>query len=168
MQDFTFKMIDNETYAVMSYSGDEKEVTVPSEYLERPVTILFDDIFKGHTEIEKVNIPDTVTDIGGFVFDGCVNLKEIKLPAMLQNMWQYAFVRSSIEKIDIPAGVKYIIPFTFKDCKDLKEVTIHEGTIGIRALAFQNCTGLRKVTAPSDIVIDKDAFNGCTELIINK
>ena len=69
MQEFWFKHADNDTYMVQFYRGDDPEVTVPSSWYGCDVTVLMDDIFKGHAEITKVNLPDTLTDIGGFVFD---------------------------------------------------------------------------------------------------
>ena len=59
--------------------GDEEWVEeIPDSYYGCPVSVLMDDIFKNHTEIEKVILPDTLTDIGGFVFDGCTSLKHIE------------------------------------------------------------------------------------------
>jgi hypothetical protein len=92
-------MIDDETFTAYYYIGKEESVVIPKYPL---VTVLYDKLFRGHSEIKQIVIPDTVTDIGGFVFDGCINLKEIILPPSLQNMWQYAMTRSGIEKIEIP------------------------------------------------------------------
>ncbi len=80
MQEFTYKLFDDGTYIAASYEGDEENVEIPAYYLEKPVTILYDGLFKGHSEIRSVKIPETVTDIGGFVFDGCDQLKELELP----------------------------------------------------------------------------------------
>ena len=81
MQEFSFKVMEDETFAVTGYTGDEKEVVIPDTHWGKPVTVLFDGLFSGHAEIERVRIPDTVTDIGEFVFDGCRNLRQISLPA---------------------------------------------------------------------------------------
>lgn len=161
---FTYKLVDDETYAIMTYEGDDEEVTIPARNGGKPVTILYDDLFKNHKELKKVNIPDTVTNIGGFVFDGCENLKSVRLPEGLEEMWQYAFVRSSIEIIEIPGSVTSIVPFTFKDCKNLTTVVIRKGVKRIRAKAFEGCENLELVAIPSDIEISHDAFNGCTKL----
>ena len=95
MQDFWFKHADNETYMVQAYRGDDSCVVVSSSYYGANVSVLMDDIFKGHQEIREVRLPDTLTDIGGFVFDGCTGLKKITLPKSLKTFWQYAFVRSA-------------------------------------------------------------------------
>lgn len=164
MAEFTFKWIDDETYAVVGYEGQDEKVTIPDRYCGKPVTVLYDDLFKNHKEIKKVHIPDTITNIGGFVFDGCEQLKSIRLPENLQEMWQYAFVRSAIEIIEIPGSVNSIIPFTFKDCKNLNTVVIHKGVQKIRAFAFEGCDNLELVAIPSDIEISHDAFKDCPKL----
>ena len=164
MTDFTFKILDDDTVAVMSYVGDEKEVTIPDEYWGRPVTVINDDMFRGHAEIEEVHIPNTVTNIGGFVFDGCEKLKTVILPSGLQEMWQYAFVRSGIEIIEIPGSVKHIVPFTFAECKNLRLVVCHEGTEKIRSWAFKDCSNLQMVAVNSMTEIMHDAFEGCDNI----
>lgn len=161
---FTYKLVEDDTWAVMTYEGDDEEVTIPAANTGKPVTILYDELFKNHKELKKVNIPDSVTNIGGFVFEGCENLKSVRLPAGLQEMWQYAFVRSSIEIIEIPGSVTSIVPFTFKDCKNLTAVVIRKGVRRIRAKAFEGCENLELVAIPSDIEISHSAFDGCPKL----
>ena len=63
MQEFQYKMLEDETFAVTGYSGEEKEVIIPDTHWGKPVTVLFDSLFSGHAEIENVQIPDTVTDM---------------------------------------------------------------------------------------------------------
>lgn len=139
MQDFVFKMAEDETFSVTGYSGNEEEVVIPDTHWGRPVTILFDDLFRGHAEIRTVRIPDTVTDIGEFVFDGCENLTKVTLPSTLEHIWPYAFARCSIEELVIPDGVRSIAPFTFKDCRSLRKVTCGTGMKKIYAYAFGGC-----------------------------
>jgi len=159
---FYNKMVPGDTYCLTGYKGSETHVKLPTEYT---VTILNDSLFKGHTEIESVEIPDTVTQIGGFVFDGCSSLKSLKLPPNLADLWQYALTRTSIEEIEIPGSVKAIIPFTFNQSKDLKKVVFNEGTLEINAWAFKDCTSLTDVYLSSTLTkISDKAFEGCGEI----
>lgn len=162
MQDFTYKIIDDGTFAVMSYAGDEAEVTVPRLSEKQPVTLIADCIFRGHGEIRSISLPETLSELGGFVFDGCVRLRKVELPDGLRAMWQYAFVRSGIETIDVPGTVASIVSFTFKDCVNLREAILHRETKKIHAWAFQGCTALRTVTVPPDAEIHPLAFEGCS------
>ena len=158
MQDFYFKMLDDETFAVMSYEGDAPEVVIPEVYNGKPVTLLNDNLFSGHKEISSISIPDTVTDIGGFVFDGCEGLHHVTLPEELRNLWQYAFVRSSIEEIVLPEHVTSLVPFTFKDCRQLKKVVCNAGLKKICAWAFSGCIQLEEVIYGPDVAVSPDAF----------
>ena len=78
MQNFIYKQIEDCTYCIMRYQGDEAAFMIPDN---RNVTVLFDKLFFRHKEITSIHIPDTVTDLGEFLFDGCENLRRIELPS---------------------------------------------------------------------------------------
>lgn len=155
MQDFTYKLIEDGTYCVMCYQGDEADVKIPDD---RDITILYDDLFKGHAEITSVHIPDTVTDLGEFIFDGCVNLRHLKLPSQLKCLWGYTFVRSGIEEIVLPDEVESIPPFAFKDCKNLEKVVCGAGLKRIHAWAFGGCDRLKEVVHGPDVDVSPKAY----------
>lgn len=159
MQDFTFKLIDDGSYCVTSYQGDEKNVTVPAEYGGAKVTVLYDGLFAGHKEITSVEIPDAVTDFGEFLFDGCDNLKEIRLPLQLRNLWGYTFVRSAFKEIVLPDGVSAIPPFAFKDCKNLEKVVCGKGLKEIRSWAFAGCDKLTTLIYEPSVKVSREAFS---------
>ena len=158
MQQFFYRFLEDGTYCVTEYQGDEADVVIPDTYCSKPVTVLFDRLFKGHTEIISIKIPDTVMDIGSFVFEGCSSLKQIELPSSLTNMWDSAFARSSIEEIVLPDKITSIVPFTFKDCKELKKVKCNPGLKKIHAWAFHGCSNLKDFQCSSDTIVSEDAF----------
>ena len=71
MQEFDFKYAVNDTYMAVRYYGDEADVVIPDTWYGKPVSVLGEDLFKGHTEIRSIGIPASVTHIMGFAFDGC-------------------------------------------------------------------------------------------------
>ena len=156
MQEFTYKQIEDGTYAVSSYTGDEAEVVIPP-YLG-PITILTDKLFAGHSEITSVTIPDTVTDMGEFLFDGCTELRSIQLPSALERLWGLTFVRCGIEEIELPDGLKTIPPFAFKECKDLRKVTCGPSLKTIYDWAFSGCDSLTEVVHGEITVVSEKAF----------
>lgn len=163
---FYYKMVPDDTYCITGYSGDDKHVDIPTNI---NISILSDEIFKGHTELESINIPETVKQIGGFVFDGCTGLKSIKLPDSLKDMWQYAMTRTSLEEIEVPGSVTTIVPFVFNESKSLKKVTLNEGTICISGWAFKDCTSLTDIYLPASLTdIHEKAFEGCGEITFHK
>lgn len=141
MQEFYFKKVEDGTFCVTGYVGDEAEVVIPED---RVVTMVYDKVFRGHSEITSIRIPDTVTDLGEFVFDGCDRLRHLQLPSHLKTLWGYTFTRSGIEEIVLPDGLRTLPPFAFKDCKNLRKVVCGAGMEKIYAWAFAGCDQLTK------------------------
>ena len=159
MQEFIYQLIENNTFCVTGYKGDEANVVIPDSVNGAPVTVLFDKLFRGHSEIESVKIPDTVTDIGEFVFDGCVNLRHIQLPSQLICLWGNSFARCGIEEITLPDKLAALPPFAFKECKNLKKVVCGAGMKKIYAWAFSGCGGLTEVVHASNVDVSPEAFD---------
>ena len=158
MQELQYKLIDDGTLCVSSYTGDEALVEVPETVDGLPVTVISDGVFRGHPEITELRLPQTVTDLGEFVFDGCENLRALKLPAGLERLWGYTFVRSGLEELELPDGVRSIPPFCFKDCKSLKRVVCGAGMKTIHAWAFGGCDKLDQVVCGPQVRMNRQAF----------
>ncbi|MBE6122233.1 MAG: leucine-rich repeat domain-containing protein [Erysipelotrichaceae bacterium] len=161
MQDFYFKYAVNDTYMAVFYQGDEQHVTVPSSYYGKPVSILYDNLFQSHAEIVSVTLPDTLSDIGGFVFDGCTGLKEIVLPDHITVLWQYAFVRSSFTSLHLPQDLKSLYPYTFKDCRDLEVLYCNASLKEISRTAFSGCTALKEIHLSRSTRFDPQMLQDC-------
>lgn len=160
MQDFVFKIIpENGTYCAIQYEGDETEVSIPARYNGEPVSILYDNLFRGHQEIVSITVPDTVNTIGGFVFDGCIQLRTVKLSPNIEEFWQYAFVRCGIEEIVLPEKLKFLPPFTFKDCKNLRKVVCNNELKEICSWAFEGCDKLTDIQYGPNVLVSPRAFD---------
>ena len=159
MQKFFFKPLDDGSMAVMGYKGDEADVVIPDSMWKSNVTVLGDNLCRGHGEITSVSIPDTVTDFGEFLFDGCINLKHIKLPEQLKYLWGYTFARSGLEEIHLPDKLAVLPPFAFKDCKNLTKIVCGAGMRKIYAWAFAGCDQLTDVVRAPDVEISPEAFS---------
>lgn len=158
MQDFFFKQNVDYTYCVTGYRGDEAEVIIPESYCGASVTILNDRIFAGHKEITSIHIPDTVTSMGAFLFEGCENLRQIDLPAGLNYLWGYTFSGSAFEEIVLPDTLGVLPSFTFTDCKYLRRVVCGSGMKKIYAWVFGGCDRLEEVVCGPDVEISPDAY----------
>lgn len=164
MAKFTYQQITEDGCAVIAYSGNDEAVIIPDTFEGMAVIMLFDDLFAGHAEISRIQLPEGLMYIGSRVFDGCDSLKSLRLPESLENLAQYAFTGSSIEIIEIPGNVTSIIPFTFKNCPCLNTVIIRKGVKKIYSRAFEDCENLELVAVPSDTEISHDAFTGCVKM----
>lgn len=87
---WTYKIYKDKTVALTSYSGKGAAVEVPSEIDGYTVTELGSNLFKGHSEIQTVTLPETLLKIGSKAFKSC-SLDEIKLPQKLQEIGMWAF-----------------------------------------------------------------------------
>lgn len=158
MQDYIFKPAGDGTYCVTGYTGDEKEVVIPDSYGSGVITVIGDGLFSGHGEITSVRIPDTVTNMGEFIFDGCENLRRIDLPSNLECLWGYTFVRCGIEEITLPDKLVTIPPFAFKDCKNLRRVACGKGLQKIYSWAFGGCDKLTELIRDDSVEVSPHAF----------
>ena len=158
MQDFFTSQLDEFNISIMGYRGDENRVVIPAKMAGKNVTILFDALFKNHPEITYVKIPNTVTNIGSYMFEGCTKLKEIKLPDSLTEIWEYGFAKSSFEELYIPDGVEVIMPYTFKDCKKLKKIVFGKGLKKICDGAFEGCPKLKEVVYGKGVEVSPLAY----------
>ena len=70
---------EQDCYYVSGYTGTSKEVYVLSEYESKPVSYVKFEAFKDNTNITKVVLPASVTELKGGVFLNCYNLKYISM-----------------------------------------------------------------------------------------
>lgn len=60
------------------------------------------------TSITSVRLPDKLTNISPYAFQGCPNLKSINIPLTVDEIGAYAFDSTAITQIHIPASVSSI------------------------------------------------------------
>lgn len=102
-----YKLISDSEARLIEYTGNEKEVEIPEEVWGYKVTMIYDSVFQD-LDVEKVVIPEVVIYIGGSVFEGCKNLKQVTLPSSLEYIGVCAFMESGIEWIKLPETVEVI------------------------------------------------------------
>jgi hypothetical protein len=94
-------------------------------------------------ELTEVNIPNSVTSIGNYTFQGCTELSSVI----------------------IPESVTSIGGSAFEDCTGLTTVTIGNSVTSIGGSAFSGCTGLTSVTIPNSVTsIGRYAFENCANI----
>lgn len=144
---FDFKFILNNTAViVIRYKGTAADVTIPSRYKGKPVTMIDhaafhdsavtsvtipdsvtsipDDAFAFCSQLTNISIPNSVTFIGFAAFNSCTSLKSITLPSSLSTIQSSAFYNcGNLETIHIPVSVTFIGSNAFDDCPSLMTVT---------------------------------------------
>ena len=110
-------------------------LTKPGDYL----------VFFPRRDRERAyTVPESVTTIGDWAFQGCTGLQSITIP-------------ESVTEINSGA---------FEGCTGLQSITIPESVIAIYSGAFEGCAALQSITIPESVTyIDYDVFIGCPALI---
>ncbi|MGN1021124.1 MAG: leucine-rich repeat protein [Aristaeellaceae bacterium] len=115
--------------------------------------------------LQNVTVGNGVTDIGGFAFAYCGNLKEIILPNSLQTIGGSAFAGTGLESVVIPEGVTSIGRFAFNQCYNLREISF-PGSLGtVERYDLNTSDLLEKVVLNEGITAISDyAFINCKGL----
>ena len=122
--------------------------------------------FDGCTGLTSITIPNSVTSIGAHAFDGCTGLTSITIPNSVTSIGYMAFYGcTGLTSITIPNSVTSIGNWAFFECTGLTSITIPNSVTSIGDGAFNSCTGLTSITIPDSVTSIGDlAFNGCTGL----
>ncbi|MDE7298163.1 MAG: leucine-rich repeat domain-containing protein, partial [Lachnospiraceae bacterium] len=123
---------------LVKYNGMEEVVTVPDG-----VTQIGEAVFYNNQSIQRILLPDTVTEIGNFAFEYCNNLIAVEGGNLVQ-IRVGAFLQSSIREIDL-SKTKIIEASAFERCLMLEEANLEAVEI-LGNEAFNGCRNLRTVT----------------------
>ena len=118
-------------------------------------------LFMNGAEITELIIPNSVTNIDKYTFDGCSSLTSVIIPNSVTTISQYAFQGcTGLTSIIIPSSVTTLGGFS--GCTGLTSVTIPNSVTSIDAEAFYGCTGLTSIDIPNSVTnIGDEAFYGC-------
>ena len=122
--------------------------------------------FNGCASFTSITIPSSVTSIRISAFKDCSSLTSVTIPNSITSIGDSAFEGcASLTSITIPNGVTYISDDAFSGCKSLASITIPDSVTSIRSSAFGGCTSLSSITIPSSVTsIGSSAFGGCASL----
>lgn len=125
---FDFKFTPDNTAVIVTnykYKGTAADVTIPSRYQGKPVTMIDHAAFH-NSAVTSVTIPDSVTSIDDNAFGFC----------------------SQLTNISIPNSVTYIGFSAFAHCTSLKSITLPSSLSTIGNSAFDGCPSSMTVTYP--------------------
>ena len=151
----------NTSYGVFGGCSNLKTVK-----FEEGSTVVCAALFMGCDGIEKIELPNTITEIGDSSFRNCKNLVKITMNNGIDILEDFVFKGcSSLTTIDIPNTVKAIGSSSFQGCTSLTEVHLSDILKEIPASTFSGCKKLTTINFPSTLtMIGNSAFSGCESL----
>lgn len=111
-------------------------------------------------------IPNGVTAIQGWTFQGCTGLTSVTIPGSVTRIGVRAFGSCrALTSVTIPDSVTNIGNGAFSGCAGLTNVTIGGGNVRIGEMAFSYCPNLVNLTIPASVTnIGFKAFSDCIGL----
>ena len=144
--DFEFTP-DNTAVIVKHYKGTAADVTIPSRYKGKPVTVIDPVAFYNNSAVTSVTIPDSVTAIPDYAFGFCSQLTNISIPNSVTFIGFSAFNScTSLKSITLPSSLSTIQSYAFYNCGNLKTIRIPVSVTSIGNCAFDVCPSLMTVT----------------------
>lgn len=168
------------TVSSIKESAFEGETDILSvSFVNSPMTIVPKDAFKDCTNLNQVELSNTLETIEAGAFDGCP-IDSLIIPASIKTVGKRSF--SKVRKIEIvnsnePISFSDIIPtitsafigrnvtYSFVGNTSISSITFGSGVTEIIPSMFEGCKQIEQISIPANIVkIGDNAFNGCENL----
>lgn len=147
--------------------------------ISNTITTIKNNAFQ-NAKLKGVVIPDSVTDMGNYVFVNCSNMEVAKLSNKLTEVPNSTFkMCENLTTIELPDSIKKIGDSAFSECNSLRTIVLPDSIETIGNGAFSSCSSLDTMYNKSAILatntngiflpdsitnIGKLAFGGCTSI----
>ena len=146
----------------VNFKDKETAVTVPATINGLPVTDIGRSAFLGCSKVTRVELPESVTNIGPVAF-AQGGLTSVTIPHGVRVIRDHAFNNGRLLHIELPDTITSIEDWAFGQNTRLPSITIPASVTNIGSKAFNSCYSLTQVTIPSHVCrIGPGAFIGAS------
>lgn len=166
-RDFTYSVnYGDVAVTITGYKGSETILEIPSEIDGYIVEKIGRYAFSENDTLEKVVIPNTVTELEQGAFEKCTALQTVVLSEGLRIIGNYAFKSCSmLESITIPDTVNTIGIHAFMYCSGMKTIELPKSLKEIKERTFEGCSALESIIIPDAVTyMGESAFYDCKAL----
>lgn len=123
------------------------------------VEIVSDGAFYENRHLQKINLPQSLIEIGDNAFWGC-DFVRIKLPDSIKRIGNFAFGNcEQLSKMVLPNSLEYLGKKAFWSCRRIYEIVLPKSLKKIEKETFGCCSSLKRITILNpEIIFDKNAF----------
>ena len=176
---FAYEALEDGTYRITRYKGDQTVVAVPEKIGKVMVTSIGAGAFsseegycKNEEEIRRRNaitvitLPDSIDTIEFRAFSKCKGLTKIDLPSALKTIESETFSGCvSLTGINLPDSITTIGTRAFHNCVSMTEIELPDSMNMMGFMAFDGCENLKKIGLPTNLkTIESFTFSGCKAL----
>lgn len=163
-----YEKVDN-GYAVRYYLfglTNFRTAKIPATYKNKNIVGLRGNTFSNMYLLNKVELPDTITEIRGQAFKNCFSLTEVNIPKKLEYLGGGAFYNASnIKMVELPNTLTYIGGEAFYGASSLEYINLPPNILEIRGDTFSYCISLKEISIPDKVTrIGGHAFYGAASL----
>lgn len=162
--DFTYRLkrtfaVEDFYFTISGYTGLSETVVIPDMINGLVVTALEPQLFKGHSEILNIIIPETVVYIGYEAFKGTKWYESLNDDFVIVGDGVLIKYNNENKDVVIPKDVKHISACAFKDRIDTTSIELNDGITRLEEYVFYGCKTLSQVKGMEQIAyIGKSAF----------
>ena len=130
-----------------------ESIVVPRTYENIKIYRLEYRCFSNLPKLKKAFIPNTITELGGDLFNLCYSLESVVFEEnmKLKSLANHGFRCTNLTFIDIPSSVNELRDRTFAEMKNLRVIYIHSYIKSIHSATFYNTnTENLKIFVPRD------------------
>ncbi len=172
--------LDDSTYIVTGYTGEDEIIYIPKKYNNKLVTGIASELFKDNTTITKIMLPNSIENISSDAFKNCTSLVGIYFKGTIEEWSQISFGNSfsnplryahhlyindeEVTEVNITTATK-INDNAFYGASWITSVTLGNSVTSIGEYAFDGALSITSITIPNSVIaIGNYAFSECISL----